>query len=154
MISDLRSRLEAEKRDDATQGKVSSLTRGLDGRIVMNIKEEDTKARRPKASHHTRKKRKADVQPEAGGGSQYLGEVYSDLTPDQVDTGLSRPHSRRSSTSRRRSRSRDSRRSERREGGGERGRSERREGAEERGRSERRSRRSSRRSSRRESHVR
>ena len=34
MISDLRSRLEKEKRGE----KVSSLTRGLDGRIVMNIK--------------------------------------------------------------------------------------------------------------------
>ena len=40
MISDLRSRLEKEKRDDATNAKASSLTRGLDGRIVMNIKEQ------------------------------------------------------------------------------------------------------------------
>ena len=135
--------MEKEKRDNATNAKVSSLTRGLDGRIVMNIKEEDK--RRPKATHRTRKKRKEDAQPEAGGGSKYLGEVYSEVTPDQVDTRLSRPDtrlsrpdSRKSSRSKRRSKSRDSRRSERKEGSRERGRSERR----------------SRRSSRRESRVR
>ena len=67
------------------------------------------------------------------GGTQYLGEVYSELPPpqtkphteaeaDQVDASLDRPDSRRSSRSRsrRRSRSRDSRRSERRERDGER----------------------------------
>ena len=95
LISDLRSRLEKEKRDDATNAKVSSLTRGQDGRIVMNIKEETEKGR-PRVPHNTRKKRRETTQSEAGGGSRYLGEVYSDLT-DQVDTRLSRPSSRRSS---------------------------------------------------------
>ena len=108
----------------------------------ISIKEEDGEKRQPKASRHTRKKKGGKEEAERG-SSKYLGEVYSDLTApqaeaDQVDSRQSRPHSRRSSSSRRRSRSRDSRRSGRRGGSRERGRSETR----------------SQRSSRRESHVR
>ena len=128
MISDLKSRLEKERQDDATNDKASSLTRGLDGRIVMNIKDQaPQEKRRHLGTNPLRRKKKEQRQKVMeGGNNTYLGEVYSDFNPDkeprresigdEVDT-RPRSSSRRpsvSSSRSRRSRSRESRRSEKR----------------------------------------
>ena len=123
MISDLKSRLQKEKSDEARNEKVSSLTRGLDGRIVMNIKDEAPPSRRQSRPNPLgrRKKEKQEVTER---GTKYLGEVYRHVTPadvgrDQPDARprrqrrSSRPSSRHSSRRSSRSRSVESRRSER-----------------------------------------
>ena len=125
MISDLKSRLQKEKSDEARTEKVSSLTRGLDGRIVMNIKDDAPPSRRQSRPNPLGRRRK-EKQEVTERGTKYLGEVYSHVTPAEKDIGAdqpdarprrqrrsSRPSSRHSSRRSSRSRSVESRKSER-----------------------------------------
>ena len=94
MITELKNRLENRDAPDNIDEcddniKVSSLTRGLDGRIVMDIKDDQNQGQTQKRKGHgfpgsslLSRKRKTEKKEFTDSASRYLGDIYRDYVAD------------------------------------------------------------------------
>ena len=92
MITELKNKLEnrdsnIDECDDNV--KVSSLTRGLDGRIVMDIKDDQNQGQTQKGksrgfpgSNLLSRKHKTEKKEFTDSASRYLGDIYRDYVAD------------------------------------------------------------------------